>query len=142
MSLPQHLFLGSVSNNSAIVVVQEQQLVANKAGAVGNGIPQHLLCQSALLGIGSNCGAHWLDPSNSSVGQYVRERDSEKTMFNSVRLDLDVGMAEGMYTCLLKDEKQVEQKLYVGVYQDGMRYAVVVFLIFIKLLLLFFSFFC
>lgn len=139
MSLSQDLFLGLVPNNSAVLLVQQyEQSQDDDYRDVGNEVPQELLCQSALLRTGTNCNARWLDPSNSGVGQCVRQIDSEKVeeveeeeveavskeaeglVFNSVRLDLKAAdLEEGVYTCIIEDENRVEQKLLVGVYQRG-----------------------
>lgn len=149
MSLSEDVFLGSVPNNSAVVVRQQ-----NESGAVSSDIPKELLCQSSLLGTGSGstCNAQWLSPSNSPVGQCVSRSVSESpeegerggqeeekenaaegggssrgeaeevegSMFNSARLELGAaGVEEGVYTCVIEDENRVEHKLYVGIYQDG-----------------------
>ena len=131
MSLALDLFLGSVPNNSAVVVKMRN----NELKDVGNDIPQELLCQSALLRTNTNCNARWLNPSNSPVGQCVSQSDSgigemgervseqdNVLVFNLLRMDLEAAnLEEGVYTCIIEDENRVEQNLHVGIYQDGMR---------------------
>lgn len=105
MSLPDNFFLGSIPNNSAVIFQP--------------GMPQEVICHSAHR---SSCAAgHWMSVgSNTDLGSCDnRGSEVEVATFNSLRLDLNEASEQGVYSCVVYDEREVEQKLFVGVYHSG-----------------------
>ncbi len=97
------MFLGSLLNNSAIILSSEE----NKT--------QEVICHSALK---SSCPGQWLDHPEAAP-EDCAERESTEMTFNSVVLDLNSVSLEGMLVCVIEDENREAQKLFLGVYLSG-----------------------
>ena len=98
ISLP-HQFFGTVQNNSAVILHNENS---------------EIICHSALR---SGCNGQWLSPRE--LTRSCTKDNTSKSAFNSVKLDLQSVSEEGVYTCNIEDEKQQQQKIFVGVYRAG-----------------------
>lgn len=103
MSLPDNFFLGTLPNNSAVVVLN------NTRNA------QEIICHSASK---SNCITQWVGPAGS-LSRCSEQISDELVVFNSARLNLNEITKEGLYTCITEDENSQEQKLYIGIYKSG-----------------------
>ena len=103
MSLPGTIFLGSLPNNSAVILSNE----GNKS--------QEVICHSAQK---SSCPGRWLD-LDKSIHEDCDVMESEVVAFNSVRLDLNSVSDKGVVACVTEDENGEEQRLYLGVYMSG-----------------------
>ncbi len=102
--MPDNFFLGTLPNNSAVVFNS-------------GGMPQAVLCHSGLR---SNGTGQWMSP----VAMYEGDGNDFMAEFNFVKLDLKNGTVEGIYTCIIEDENEQEQKLYIGAYQSGIERAI------------------
>lgn len=103
------LFLGSVRNNTAVVVE----------------VPTTLVCQSALR---TSCSQGiWIDPNGIQVGHDRTSMDvlqscseSNRTMYEHAILNLHTPTINsnnsGLYTCIIQDEQRIERRVYIGVY--------------------------
>ena len=106
MSLPDNIFLGSIPNNSAVIVDRNFDL------------QQELLCHSALQ---SSCTTgEWLGLGPQSY-ESCNEGPGANTSYEFVRMDLrNVNESDKrVYTCAIQDEDLQKQQLFVGVYQSG-----------------------
>lgn len=110
LSLPDRIFLGSLPNNSAVVFNREESRK-----------PQELLCHSALPS--NSCAGEWLGVNNTPPSERCSGGRAssllEDAVFSSVKLDLHTVSEEGVYTCIIDDEDQMEQRHYVGIYHNG-----------------------
>lgn len=106
VSLSDQVFLGSVPNNSAVIVNNESEN------------DQELLCHSALQ---SSCSGEWSSLTLPALQNCTEgdEASGTSTSYESVRLHLGSPLDEGLYTCGIQDEVLQEQELYVGVYNSG-----------------------
>lgn len=111
LSLPDDIFLGTIPNNSAVILDQQE-------GVASGG---EVICHSALK---SDCIGKWTNATQSLTrsirdcttdDRLVREAD----VFSSVVLDLGTITEEGMYSCVVRDEKMESHELLIGFYHSG-----------------------
>ena len=117
ISLPGHVFLGSLQNNSVVVVDSQEQ---NRT--------QEVFCHSALK---SSCPGQWLDRPEATP-EVCSESGSRAMAFNSVKLDL-TSVVEGLLVCVTEDRNREVQRLYLGVYLSG-TYNIILLLVLINIL--------
>lgn len=98
-------FLGSIPNNSVIV---------------NSGSRTNILCHSASK---TSCSGQWFSPvGEPAVSEQASDRPSECTslLYSYANLTVvgDLQETSGIYTCTINDENDVQQSIYVGVYNS------------------------
>jgi hypothetical protein len=99
ISLPDNIFLGSIPNNSAVVYEE--------------GMLQEVFCHSARK---SSCvSGQWIGTSDLEANC----EDSEGVTFDHVAFNLSTVSNYGIHSCVIADERGVEQSLFIGIYNSG-----------------------
>lgn len=82
------------------------------------GMPAEVVCHSTSR---SSCVAgQWTSlTADVETTSCENSESAAEGTFSSVTLDLSEVSAQGVHSCIVNDERGVEQKLFIGVYQSG-----------------------
>ena len=90
-------FLGIIPNNSIIII---------------GGSHKNVLCHSSSK---TACSGQWFNPTN----EIVTIRSECSPMLHSyVSLNVTEDMQSGIYTCVINDEYDITQSVYIGIYKS------------------------